>query len=90
MSLPHIVEIPDPQESPASEVLLPDAEEQLEQDVLQPQDVDTPVCSTEDDSMEELDMGKFTAINQNIIHAHPSCWGLFYYNVSLLNRMWEF
>ncbi|KAK9969137.1 hypothetical protein ABG768_027337 [Culter alburnus] len=59
VSLLHIVEIPDPQESPASEVLLPDAEEQLEQleqDVLQPQDVDTPVCSTEDDSMEELDM----------------------------------
>ncbi|XP_048050290.1 serine/threonine-protein kinase GRIK2-like isoform X2 [Megalobrama amblycephala] len=56
VSLLHIVEIPDPQEYPASEVLLPDAEEQLEQDVLQPQDVDTPVCSTEDDSMEELDM----------------------------------
>ncbi|ROL50430.1 Serine/threonine-protein kinase pim-2 [Anabarilius grahami] len=49
-----IVENPDHQEAPASEVL-PDAEEQLEQDVLQPQDVDAPLSSAADESMEELD-----------------------------------
>ncbi len=53
------------QEVPISEVSL-SAEEHLEQDVLQPQDVNTPVGSTEDDNTEDLDMCKFTSIIQNI------------------------
>uniref|UniRef100_A0A673NDI8 non-specific serine/threonine protein kinase n=1 Tax=Sinocyclocheilus rhinocerous TaxID=307959 RepID=A0A673NDI8_9TELE len=62
-SLQHIVEI-----HPVSEVLI-SAKEQLEQDILQPQDVNTPVRSPKDDRSEELDKGKFTATIQNIIHA---------------------
>lgn len=50
----HIGEINDPEEAPASQVLHA-AEEQLEQDVLQPLDVDAPA---EDDSMDDLDNGK--------------------------------
>ncbi|XP_016313657.1 serine/threonine-protein kinase pim-1-like [Sinocyclocheilus anshuiensis] len=56
ISLQHIpiVEIHDHQEAPASEVL-PAVEEQLEQDVLQHQDVHTPVSSSEVGKVEELD-----------------------------------
>ncbi len=57
----HIVELYGLHEAPASEVL-PAVEEQLEQDVLQHQDVHTPVSSSEVDKVEELDKGKFTAI----------------------------
>ncbi|KAL0170255.1 hypothetical protein M9458_034851, partial [Cirrhinus mrigala] len=44
--------------------------EHLEQDVLQPQDVNTPVGSTEDDTEEQGKefIDKFTAIIQNITH----------------------
>lgn len=49
----HIGEINDPGEAPASQVLHA-AKEQLEQDILQPLDVDAPA---EDDSMDELDNG---------------------------------
>lgn len=59
-SLQHIVVIYDLHEAPVSEVLII-AEEQLEQDVLQPRDVDAPVSSAEDDKA-ELDKGTFTAI----------------------------
>ncbi len=48
-SLQQIVEIHDLGEAPVSEVL-PVPEEQLEQDVLQPQDVHAPVSSTEDEA----------------------------------------
>ncbi|XP_067310525.1 uncharacterized protein [Pseudorasbora parva] len=61
-SLQHIVEMCDLQEAPASEVLS-SAEEQLEQDILQPQDVDSSVSSAEDDSMEDLDM-EFPTLDQ--------------------------
>ncbi|KAF4102869.1 uncharacterized protein LOC131521842 isoform X2 [Onychostoma macrolepis] len=44
-------EIHDHQEAPASEVL-PAIEEQLEQDLLQPQDIHTSVSSTEDEAKE--------------------------------------
>ncbi len=62
-SLQHIpiVEIHDLHESPASEVL-PAVEEQLEQDVLQPQDVHASVSSSIADKVEELDKGKITVI----------------------------
>ncbi|KAI2652154.1 Serine/threonine-protein kinase pim-3 [Labeo rohita] len=49
-----IVALHDHQEPPASEVL-PAVEEQLEQDVLQHQDVQTPVSLTEEDKVDELD-----------------------------------
>ncbi|KTF81358.1 hypothetical protein cypCar_00014287 [Cyprinus carpio] len=51
-----IAEIHDLHEAPTSEVL-PAVEEQLEQDVLQPQDVHTPVSLTEEDKAEDLDKG---------------------------------
>uniref|UniRef100_A0A8C1AG76 non-specific serine/threonine protein kinase n=1 Tax=Cyprinus carpio carpio TaxID=630221 RepID=A0A8C1AG76_CYPCA len=51
--------IHDLHEAPTSEVL-PAVEEQLEQDVLQPQDVHTPVSLTEEDKAEDLDKGKIT------------------------------
>ncbi|KAF4103081.1 hypothetical protein G5714_015964 [Onychostoma macrolepis] len=55
-SLQHIpiVEIHELHEAPASEVL-PVVEEQLEQDVLQHQDAQNPVSSTEDNEAEEPD-----------------------------------
>lgn len=56
-SLQQIVEIHNHGEAPVSEVL-PAAEEQLEQNVLQPQDVHNPVSSTDDDEAEEPDNSK--------------------------------
>ncbi|XP_016375610.1 serine/threonine-protein kinase pim-2-like [Sinocyclocheilus rhinocerous] len=53
-SLQQIVEIHDLGEAPDSEVL-PAPEEQLEQDVLQPQDAHTPDSSTGEDEAEEAD-----------------------------------
>ncbi len=67
-SLQQIVEIHDLGEAPVSEVL-PAPEEQLGQDVLQPQDVHTPVSSTEDEA-EDPDNSKnnkYTRIsNENV------------------------
>ncbi len=56
-SLQQIVEIHDLREAPISEVL-PTPEEQLEQDVLQPQDAQNPVSSTEENEAEEPDNSK--------------------------------
>ncbi|XP_067314296.1 uncharacterized protein [Pseudorasbora parva] len=53
----QLVEICDHQEAPASEVLS-SAEEQLEQDVIQPQDADAPISLLEDGSIKELDKGQ--------------------------------
>ncbi|KTF80068.1 hypothetical protein cypCar_00043385 [Cyprinus carpio] len=67
-SLQHIVVIYDLHEAPVSEVLII-AEEQLEQDVLQPRDVDAPVSSAEDDKA-ELDKDQ-TSLQQIVeIHNH--------------------
>ncbi|KAK2902678.1 hypothetical protein Q8A67_007391 [Cirrhinus molitorella] len=59
-----IVELHDHQEPPSSEVL-PAEEEQLEQDVLQHQDVQTPVTLTEADKVVELDKVQ-TSLQQNV------------------------
>ncbi|RXN06199.1 inositol-trisphosphate 3-kinase B-like protein [Labeo rohita] len=59
-----IVALHDHQEPPASEVL-PAVEEQLEQDVLQHQDVQTPVSLTEEDKVDELDEDQ-TSLLQNV------------------------
>ncbi|KAF4111224.1 hypothetical protein G5714_008255 [Onychostoma macrolepis] len=61
-SLQHIVEI-----HPVSEVLI-SAEEQLEQDILQTQDVSTPVSSPKDDKAEELDKDQTSL--QQIVEIH--------------------
>uniref|UniRef100_A0A8C1T6I6 non-specific serine/threonine protein kinase n=1 Tax=Cyprinus carpio TaxID=7962 RepID=A0A8C1T6I6_CYPCA len=54
-------------EPPASEVL-PAVEEQLEQDVLQHQDIHTPVSLTEEDKAEELDKDQTSL--QQIVEIH--------------------
>ncbi|RXN32269.1 serine threonine- kinase pim-1-like protein [Labeo rohita] len=63
-SLQENVEICDLGEAPASEVLIA-AEEQMEQDVLKPQDIHTPVYSSKDDKAKELDKDQ-TSLHQNI------------------------
>ncbi|KAL1271503.1 hypothetical protein QQF64_030519 [Cirrhinus molitorella] len=68
-SLQQIVEIHEQQDAPVSEVLIT-AEEQLEQDVLQFQDINTPVSSSEDDEADELDKDR-TSLQQIVeIHEH--------------------
>uniref|UniRef100_A0A8C1JNM9 non-specific serine/threonine protein kinase n=1 Tax=Cyprinus carpio TaxID=7962 RepID=A0A8C1JNM9_CYPCA len=62
-----IAEIHDLHEAPTSEVL-PAVEEQLEQDVLQPQDVHTPVSLTEEDKAEDLDKDQTSL--QQIVEIH--------------------